>query len=754
MKHITKKNIKNKKKHYKKTNKNKKKHYKKTNKNIKKHYKKTNKNIKNKNNNKIGGFLSVFDIVDPTIGKKGFPINDIIVTTYERACYGKEKFICNVSSHVFKHLDTFTDIPEIIDAYNYINIQNDKVILLFRMIVKDIIITRMNLRYTDCLTSREHTYRDGNKSWIITKNGVCLVYNSHRNPGYNQKFTKLHGVTYSIQLLSLYVYDNRTYTSIDPNPINPVKSGKGPQDKEVLIDKLINFYEHKDNSRIAQTNCISSSLPSSLTSSLPSLDVSPLTASSSSTSLDTDKTKSSTVLKGKKGKKGKSVTPTKKENDTLKKEMEEMEFLEKAIQENQEFQEKTEYSVDQEIAKIVKQKSEIKKQLLHHLKTRNHYGEILDKRPEMLTVMTEYLANDFDELNSGGIITSIKKYNIYLRGFVDGCNVNNFRPPAPSDNDYMLGYERGVNCYKEKLMNIIINLPVLNILIEVFKETTIEDKIRLILMQSFEILSENLDLLYESQRYLKNFIMGLISSNAFLLKHFTQKTFDQAYFRLTEQNPEFDRNPLYVAGMRIGHRVNVEQAQVVISKIENDYQIRLPEELLKLINLDIDSEPPTIEGGVPFDNDFEYKILGIINGYQPEESKLPVTDEILSNNGYNYGLSYCSLTLSIMKCQKISLETARNNLHTALTSGVTFEVFFQNLQKTCAPEFTQQFDNFKKLRESDQIEPFETTDKIDEDLLNDFSPDTQSQNYDPTLQPIIDRYADDLVAEDAYKEKP
>ena len=754
MKHITKKNIKNKKKHYKKTNKNKKKHYKKTNKNIKKHYKKTNKNIKNKNNNKIGGFLSVFDIVDPTIGKKGFPINDIIVTTYERACYGKEKFICNVSSHVFKHLDTFTDIPEIIDAYNYINIQNDKVILLFRMIVKDIIITRMNLRYTDCLTSREHTYRDGNKSWIITKNGVCLVYNSHRNPGYNQKFTKLHGVTYSIQLLSLYVYDNRTYTSIDPNPINPVKSGKGPQDKEVLIDKLINFYEHKDNSRIAQTNCISSSLPSSLTSSLPSLDVSPLTASSSSTSLDTDKTKSSTVLKGKKGKKGKSVTPTKKENDTLKKEMEEMEFLEKAIQENQEFQEKTEYSVDQEIAKIVKQKSEIKKQLLHHLKTRNHYGEILDKRPEMLTVMTEYLANDFDELNSGGIITSIKKYNIYLRGFVDGCNVNNFRPPAPSDNDYMLGYERGVNCYKEKLMNIIINLPVLNILIEVFKETTIEDKIRLILMQSFEILSENLDLLYESQRYLKNFIMGLISSNAFLLKHFTQKTFDQAYFRLTEQNPEFDRNPLYVAGMRIGHRVNVEQAQVVISKIENDYQIRLPEELLKLINLDIDSEPPTIEGGVPFDNDFEYKILGIINGYQPEESKLPVTDEILSNNGYNYGLSYCSLTLSIMKCQKISLETARNNLHTALTSGVTFEVFFQNLQKTCAPEFTQQFDNFKKLRESDQIEPFETTDKIDEDLLNDFSPDTQSQNYDPTLQPIIDRYADDLVAEDADKEKP
>jgi hypothetical protein len=497
-------------------------------------------------------------------------------------------------------------------------------------------------------------------------------------------------------------------------------------------------------------------LTSSWTSSL---DVSPsLTASSSSsTSLDTDKTKSITVLKGKKGKKGKSVTPSKKDNDTLKKEMEEMDFLEKAIQENQEFQEKTEYSVDQEIAKIVKQKSEIKKQLLHHLKTRNYYGEIVDKRPEMLSVMTEYLANDFDELNAGGVITSIKKYNIYLRGFVDGCNVNNFRPPATSDRDYMLGYERGVNCYKEKLMNIIINLPVLNILIEVFKETTIEDKIRLIIMQSFEILSENLDLLYESQRYLKNFIMGLISSNAFLLKHFTQKTFEQAYFRLTEENPEFDRNPLYIAGMRIGHRVNVEQAQVVISKIENDYQIILPEELLKLINLDIDSEPPTIEGGVPFDNDFEYKILGIINGYQPEESKLPVTDEILSSNGYNYGLGYCSLTLSVMKCQKISLETARNNVHTALTSGETFEVFFQNLQKTCAPEFTQQFDNFKKLRESEQseeIEPFETMDKIDEDLLNNFSPHTQSQNYDPTLQPIIDRYADDLIAEDADTEKP
>ena len=755
----TKKNIKNKKKHYKKT----KKHYKKTkyitrkktktNKNKKKHYKKTNKNIKNKNNNKIGGFLSVFDTVDRVTGKKGFPINDIVVTTYERECYGKERFICNVSSHVFKHLDTFIDIPEILQAYNYVNIQNDKVILLFRMIVKDIIITRMNLRYADCLTSREHTYRDGNKSWIITKNGVCLAYNSHSKPGYNQKFTKLYGVSYSIQLLSLYVCDNRTFTRIEPNPLNRVENGKGPQDKQVLIEKLISAYEYKDTSRIAQKNCISSSLSSSLASS-----------SSLAASLDTGKTKSTTLLKGKKGKKGKSVTPSKKENDILKKEMEasEMDFLEKAIQENQEIQLKTEYSVDQEIAKIVKQKSEIKKQLLQHLKTRNYYEEISDKRSEMLSVMSEYLANDFDELNAGGIITSIKKYNIYLRGFVDGCNVNNFSP-ATSDDDYMLGYERGVNCYKEKLMNIIINLPVLNILIEVFKETNIEDKIRLIIMQSFKILSEDIYLLYESQRYLKNFIMGLISSNAFLLKHFTQKTFDQAYFRLTQENPEFDRNPLYIEGMKIGHRVNVEQAQVVISKIENEYQTILPEELLKLINLDIDSVPPSIEGGVPFDNDFEYKILGIINGYQPEESKLPVTHEILSNNGYNYGLSYCSLTLSVMKCQRISLETARNNVYTALTSGDTFDEFFQNLQKTCVPEFTEQFDNFKKFRESEEIEeieeikPFEHTDKtdeVDEDLLNNFTPHTKSQNYDPMLQPMIDRYADDLVAEDADTEKP
>jgi hypothetical protein len=439
-----------------------------------------------------------------------------------------------------------------------------------------------------------------------------------------------------------------------------------------------------------------------------------------------------------------------------------MDFLEKAIQENQEIQGKKEYSVDEEIAKIVKQKAEIKKQLLLHLRKRDYYGEV-DKRSEMLSVMTEYLANDYDELNAGGIITSIKKYHIYLWGFVDGFNIINFSPPKTSDNDYMLGYERGVNCYKEKLMNIIINLPVLNILIEVFKETNIEDKIRLIIMQSFKILSEKIYLLYESQRYLKNFIMGLISSNAFLLKHLTQKTFDQAYFRFTQENPEFDRNSLYIEGMKIGHRVNVEQAQVVISKIENDYQTRLPEELLKLINLDIDSVPPSIEGGVPFDNDFEYKILGIINGYQPEESKLPVTHEILSNNGYNYGLSYCSLTLSVMKCQKISLETARNNVYTALTSGDTFDAFFQNLQKTCIPEFTEQFDNFKKFRESEQseeieeIKPFETTDKtdeVDEDLLNNFSPHTKSQNYDPMLQPMIDRYADDLVAEDAYKEKP